>query len=194
MPLTEACGMVGAESGLGTLLDDSPQKKLMGQKATPPPSPLLSELLKKGSFIPTSPRLVGDGDLPGNMTIAHDLQLTGSILPGCLATGRDEVEASPSGPEEGTEEGLVAVPYMGDELDLETVGDIIAIIEDKGDENAEASDAAAVEAALSLCEETSCLAPPGSPGPSSLLSLTLPTPHGPHKPPPTPPPSTAVWR
>uniref|UniRef100_A0A8K9VFY7 Bromodomain-containing protein 8 n=1 Tax=Oncorhynchus mykiss TaxID=8022 RepID=A0A8K9VFY7_ONCMY len=80
MPLTEACGLGGAESGLGTLLDESPQKKLLGQKATPPPSPLLSELLKKGSLLPTSPRL--------------------------------------------------------------------------GDENTEALDAAAVEAALSLCEET----------------------------------------
>lgn len=29
------------------------------------------------------------------------------------------------------EEDLVAVSYIGDELDLETVGDIIAIIEDK---------------------------------------------------------------
>lgn len=29
------------------------------------------------------------------------------------------------------EEDLVAVSYMGDELDLETVGDIIAIIEEK---------------------------------------------------------------
>ncbi|XP_041750254.1 bromodomain-containing protein 8 isoform X3 [Coregonus clupeaformis] len=215
MPLTEAGGLGGAESGLGTLLDDSPQKKILGQKATPPPSPLLSELLKKGSLIPTSPRLVGDGDLPGNMTIAHDLQLTASILPGCLATGAptlsrlleagpqfsaplgslasstdsssalltaaapptmdspaslhtggDEVEASQPGPGEGTEEGLVTVPYMGDELDLETVGDIIAIIEDKGDENAEALDAAAVEAALSLCEETGhALSGPWEPGP-----------------------------
>uniref|UniRef100_A0A671TUD0 Bromodomain-containing protein 8 n=1 Tax=Sparus aurata TaxID=8175 RepID=A0A671TUD0_SPAAU len=47
----------------------------------------------------------------------------------------------------------VTVSYMGDELDLKTVGDIIAIIEDKADESAEALDAAAVEAALSLCEE-----------------------------------------
>lgn len=29
------------------------------------------------------------------------------------------------------EDDLVAVSYMGDELDLETVGDIIAIIEEK---------------------------------------------------------------
>uniref|UniRef100_A0A8C6PSS3 Bromodomain-containing protein 8 n=1 Tax=Nothobranchius furzeri TaxID=105023 RepID=A0A8C6PSS3_NOTFU len=49
----------------------------------------------------------------------------------------------------------VTVPYIGDELDLKTVGDIIAIIEDKADEAAEALDAAAVEAALSLCEENS---------------------------------------
>ncbi|XP_070991445.1 bromodomain-containing protein 8 isoform X2 [Oncorhynchus clarkii lewisi] len=154
MPLTEACGLGGAESGLGTLLDESPQKKLLGQKATPPPSPLLSELLKKGSLLPTSPRLVGDGDLPGNMTIAHDLQLTGSVLAGSLATGGNEVGASLPGPGDGTEEDLVTVSYMAEELDLETVGDIIAIIEDKGDENTEALDAAAVEAALSLCEET----------------------------------------
>ncbi|XP_016095815.1 bromodomain-containing protein 8-like [Sinocyclocheilus grahami] len=52
------------------------------------------------------------------------------------------------------EEDLVTVSYMAEELDLETVGDIIAIIEEKGDENAEALDAAAVEAALSLCEDT----------------------------------------
>ncbi|XP_024253570.1 bromodomain-containing protein 8 isoform X4 [Oncorhynchus tshawytscha] len=154
MPLTEACGLGGAESGLGPLLDESPQKKLLGQKATPPPSPLLSELLKKGSLLPTSPRLVGDGDLPGNMTIAHDLQLTGSVLPGSLATGGNEVGASLPCPGDGTEEDLVTVSYMAEELDLETVGDIIAIIEDKGDENTEALDAAAVEAALSLCEET----------------------------------------
>ncbi|XP_010868860.2 bromodomain-containing protein 8 isoform X2 [Esox lucius] len=203
MPLTEACGLGGPEAGLGTLLDDSPQKKLLGQKATPPLSPLLSELLKKGSLLPTSPRLIGDGDLPGNMTVAHDLQLTGSVLPGCLATGAPtlsrlleagpqfssplgsfasntdssgalltaaapaamdspaslhkgggEAGASRTGPGHGAEDDLVTVSYMGDELDLETVGDIIAIIEDKVDENSEALDAAAVEAALSLCEET----------------------------------------
>ncbi|XP_064879413.1 bromodomain-containing protein 8-like [Oncorhynchus nerka] len=209
MPLTEACGMVGAESGLGTLLDDSPQKKLLGQKATPPPSPLLSELLKKGSFIPTSPRLVGDGDLPGNMTIAHDLQLTGSILPGCLATGAPTLSRLlEAGPQFSAPLGSLASstdsssalltaaapPHYG--LPRLTTHRSLpfppsAFIQ--GDENAEALDAAAVEAALSLCEETPCLAPPGSPGPSSLLSLTLPPPHGPHKPPPTPPPSTAVW-
>ncbi|CDQ83016.1 unnamed protein product [Oncorhynchus mykiss] len=72
----------------------------------------------------------------------------------CVCTGGNEVGASLPGPGDGTEEDLVTVSYMAEELDLETVGDIIAIIEDKGDENTEALDAAAVEAALSLCEET----------------------------------------
>uniref|UniRef100_A0A672K0S5 Bromodomain-containing protein 8 n=1 Tax=Sinocyclocheilus grahami TaxID=75366 RepID=A0A672K0S5_SINGR len=80
VPLTELPGPGVVEASLGSLLDESTQKKLLGQKITPPPSPLLSELLKKGSLLPTSPRL--------------------------------------------------------------------------GDENAEALDAAAVEAALSLCEDT----------------------------------------
>ncbi|GCC36227.1 hypothetical protein chiPu_0014719 [Chiloscyllium punctatum] len=48
------------------VLEDSPQKKLLGQKATPPPSPLLSELLKKGSLLPTSPRLVSEAELQVN--------------------------------------------------------------------------------------------------------------------------------
>ncbi|XP_059835271.1 bromodomain-containing protein 8-like isoform X4 [Hypanus sabinus] len=56
------------ETPLTPVLEDSPQKKLLGQKATPPPSPLLSELLKKGSLLPTSPRLVGDVDLQMNST------------------------------------------------------------------------------------------------------------------------------
>ncbi|XP_077679682.1 bromodomain-containing protein 8 isoform X4 [Eretmochelys imbricata] len=48
----------------------------------------------------------------------------------------------------------IAVSYTGEELDFETVGDIIAIIEDKVDDHPEVLDVAAVEAALSFCEET----------------------------------------
>uniref|UniRef100_A0A8C7L4Y6 Bromodomain-containing protein 8 n=1 Tax=Oncorhynchus kisutch TaxID=8019 RepID=A0A8C7L4Y6_ONCKI len=183
MPLTEACGLGGAESGLGPLLDESPQKKLLGQKATPPPSPLLSELLKKGSLLPTSPRLVCLSlSLPASLSLllyctitahpsssffrqhqASPLCLSSDCGHKCVISLSPEhqtpvhdlsVEASLPGPGDGTEEDLVTVSYMAEELDLETVGDIIAIIEDKGDENTEALDAAAVEAALSLCEET----------------------------------------
>ncbi|XP_066502582.1 bromodomain-containing protein 8 isoform X4 [Hoplias malabaricus] len=145
------------DAGLSSLLEDcSGQKKLLGQKATPPPSPLLSELLKKGSLLPTSPRLVADGE-PGQMVGSQEPQLTASALAASQAvTGEDDghsisMESKASVLEE---DDLVTVSYMADELDLETVGDIIAIIEDKGDENAEALDAAAVEAALSLCEDT----------------------------------------
>uniref|UniRef100_A0A6Q2WY70 Bromodomain-containing protein 8 n=1 Tax=Esox lucius TaxID=8010 RepID=A0A6Q2WY70_ESOLU len=182
MPLTEACGLGGPEAGLGTLLDDSPQKKLLGQKATPPLSPLLSELLKKGSLLPTSPRLVR---LRGNVPVGIVLtptppapcslplrpplwippprytKVSSLTCPSPILDSHpypnisvSEAGASRTGPGHGAEDDLVTVSYMGDELDLETVGDIIAIIEDKVDENSEALDAAAVEAALSLCEET----------------------------------------
>ncbi|XP_071403257.1 bromodomain-containing protein 8-like [Centroberyx affinis] len=213
MPLAESCGSGNDEVSQGSLLDDSTQKKLLGQKATPPPSPLLSELLKKGSLLTTNSRLIGEGDVStGYMTGAHDLQLAPPNLPVSQATGAPTLsrllEAGPTqfsaplgfmaspdsassappsaatpvpldSPASASTEGDVMVPsvpsgcqpvstgekvselseedvtvsYMGDELDLKTVGDIIAIIEDKGDENAEALDAAAVEAALSLCEE-----------------------------------------
>ncbi|XP_010773944.1 bromodomain-containing protein 8-like [Notothenia coriiceps] len=68
-----------------------------------------------------------------------------------LLPGRQSVSAEDKVSELSEED--VSVSYMGDELDLKTVGDIIAIIEDKAEEAAEALDAAAVEAALSLCEE-----------------------------------------
>ncbi|XP_056140201.1 bromodomain-containing protein 8 [Lampris incognitus] len=178
MALTESSGLGSGEVSQGSLLDDSAQKRLLSQKATPPPSPLLSELLKKGSLLPTNSRLIGDGDVPaGHMTGAHDQQLVppnlpvsqtaGTYTPVCTqalytAYGGDVMVRSvssgcqpvPSGGEaSGLSEDDVTVSYIGDELDLKTVGDIIAIIEDKGDENTEALDAAAVEAALSLCEE-----------------------------------------
>lgn len=53
------------------------------------------------------------------------------IVPCVFAEGEAEVKTE-LGEETGlVEEDLVAVSYMGDELDLETVGDIIAIIEEK---------------------------------------------------------------
>ncbi|KAF3706493.1 Bromodomain-containing protein 8 [Channa argus] len=139
--------------------------------------------------------LIGEVDMStGNMTGAHDLQLSLPSQPLSQATGAPMLsrllEAGPtqfsaplgfvinaesassallstttpiplgSSASTGTEDKVlelseedVTVSYMGDELDLKTVGDIIAIIEEKADEAAEALDAAAVEAALSLCEE-----------------------------------------
>ncbi|XP_051955519.1 bromodomain-containing protein 8-like isoform X2 [Xyrauchen texanus] len=203
VPLAELPGPGVVEVSLGSLLDEATQKKLLGQKITPPPSPLLSELLKKGSLLPTSPRLAVEGESPSSqLTGCQDIQMMTSSLPASqAATGAPTLsrllEAGPthfssqlsslasadSAPSATTsagdtpdllstggdgapsasvdnkeailgEEDLVTVSYMAEELDLETVGDIIAIIEEKGNENAEALDAAAVEAALSLCEDT----------------------------------------
>lgn len=58
LPANDAPGPGPKDSGLAALVDDSPQKRILTQKATPPPSPLLSELLKKGNLISASPRLV----------------------------------------------------------------------------------------------------------------------------------------
>ncbi|XP_066524051.1 bromodomain-containing protein 8 isoform X2 [Hoplias malabaricus] len=215
MPASEPTGPGPKEGSLSALVDESPQKKLLNQKATPPPSPLLSELLKKGNLLSASPRLVVEGEVTTALSngahgvevhapaaalpISHDVSTDAPTLsrllestppvqmpasteppnpptvappapghhyiPGTGATvaecpGPEAVLAEQPGSEqtegregELVEEDLVAVSYMGDELDLETVGDIIAIIEEKVDESVEVLDAAAVEAALSLCEE-----------------------------------------
>ncbi|XP_068571920.1 bromodomain-containing protein 8 isoform X2 [Cebidichthys violaceus] len=213
MTIAESSGPGSDDISPGSLLDDPTQKKLLGLKATPPPSPLLSELLKKGSILATNSRLIGEGDVTtANMTGAHDLQLAPPSQPLTQATGApmlsrlleagpaqfsaplgfmvsaDSASSAPlsaatpvsvdSTASANTEvdvmvpslppgcqpisagdkvaelsEEDVTVSYMVDELDLKTVGDIIAIIEDKTDVTAEALDAAAVEAALSLCEE-----------------------------------------
>ncbi|XP_061155512.1 bromodomain-containing protein 8-like isoform X1 [Syngnathus typhle] len=182
--------------------DDPTQKKVLAQRGTPPPSPLLSELLKKGNILATTSRLTGERDVSaGNMTVAHDLQLTLPFSPASGApmlsrllevgpsqfsaqlgfmVSTDSISSTTPAPvksaasacsevdviaasasfgcqpppvgvkvSEPSEED-VTVSYMADELDLKTVGDIIAIIEDKA---ADALDAAAVEAALFLCEE-----------------------------------------
>ncbi|XP_053573004.1 bromodomain-containing protein 8 isoform X2 [Bombina bombina] len=261
------------EFPLTPVMDDSPQKKMLGQK-TPPPSPLLSELLKKGSLLPTSPRLVSEGEMTlasghisgsgvlmdvGVIPSLHDGELhaiSGSIpaspvasgaptlsrlleagpthfaaplasfsavaasepppkplltplepqativmmstLPVTAAVPVSQQESNDSTPDhhavsvsmdssdismiidsinkecmangdgsrqskddisEGkadldlAEKMDIAVSYTGEELDFETVGDIIAIIEDKVDDHPEVLDVAAVEAALSFCEE-----------------------------------------
>uniref|UniRef100_A0A671X0X0 Bromodomain-containing protein 8 n=1 Tax=Sparus aurata TaxID=8175 RepID=A0A671X0X0_SPAAU len=146
LPVMDAQGPGPKDGGLATLVDDSPQKRLLAQKATPPPSPLLSELLKKGNLISASPRLVRCDSAGFHLVLTYFYVLT---------EGEEEAAVKAELSEETglVEEDLVSVSYMGDELDLETVGDIIAIIEEKVDDSVEALDAAAVEAALSLCEE-----------------------------------------
>ncbi|KAM7007772.1 bromodomain-containing protein 8 isoform 3-T3 [Passerculus sandwichensis] len=216
-------GSAPLDAPMTPVTDDSPQKKMLGQKATPPPSPLLSELLKKGSLLPTSPRLVGENEMAvasGHMNSSGVLLEVGSVLPvlhsGEMQSAPGAVPASPAasvsqpeacvsmeavadshtvtvsmdsseismiidsikkeclGSGAGSAAGSskdhcmdgkedldfaekmdIAVSYTGEELDFDTVGNIIAIIEDKVDDPPEVLDAAVVEAALSsFCEDT----------------------------------------
>ncbi|XP_032996395.1 bromodomain-containing protein 8 isoform X8 [Lacerta agilis] len=211
-------GSTSLDAPMTPVTDDSTQKKMLGQKATPPPSPLLSELLKKGSLLPTSPRLVGESDMTvvsGHTSSSGLLLDVGGVLPGLhggeMQSASTTVPASPAAsvsqpntcvsmeavPDPHTvtvsmdsseismiidsikkdclgsgasgavgtskdhsidgkedldlaEKMDIAVSYTGEELDFETVGDIIAIIEDKVDDHSEVLDVAAVEA---FCEE-----------------------------------------
>ncbi|XP_068062232.1 bromodomain-containing protein 8 isoform X10 [Anomalospiza imberbis] len=215
-------GSAPLDAPMTPVTDDSPQKKILGQKATPPPSPLLSELLKKGSLLPTSPRLVGENEMAvasGHMNSSGVLLEVGSVLPvlhsgemqsapavpaspaasvsqpeacvsmeavsdshtvtvsmdsseismiidsikkECLGTGAGSTAGSSKDHCMDGKEDLdlaekmdIAVSYTGEELDFDTVGNIIAIIEDKVDDHPEVLDAAVVEAALSsFCEDT----------------------------------------
>nr|XP_008103196.2 PREDICTED: bromodomain-containing protein 8 isoform X3 [Anolis carolinensis] len=221
-------GSTSLDAPMTPVTDDSTQKKMLGQKATPPPSPLLSELLKKGSLLPTSPRLVGESDMsvvsghasssgillevggvlpvlhsgempsapttvpaspaasvsqpstcvsmepvpnPHTVTVSMDSSeismIIDSIKKDCLGSGASAAVGTSKDHSMDGKEDLdlaekmdVAVSYAGEEpsytgeeLDFETVGDIIAIIEDKVDDHPEVLDVAAVEAALSFCEE-----------------------------------------
>ncbi|XP_021568686.1 bromodomain-containing protein 8 isoform X7 [Carlito syrichta] len=262
IPDTLPPGSAPLEAPMTPVTDDSPQKKMLGQKATPPPSPLLSELLKKGSLLPTSPRLVNESEMavasghlnstgvllevggvlpmihggeiqqtpnsvsaspaasesvsqativmmpalpapssapvvstpesvapvsqpdtcvpmeavgdPHTVTVSMDSSeismIINSIKEECFRSGVAEAPGGSKAPSIDVKEDLdlaekmdIAVSYTGEELDFETVGDIIAIIEDKVDDHPEVLDVAAVEAALSFCEENDD--PQSLPGP-----------------------------
>ncbi|XP_049641944.1 bromodomain-containing protein 8 isoform X1 [Suncus etruscus] len=301
IPDTLPPGSAPLEAPMTPVTDDSPQKKMLGQKATPPPSPLLSELLKKGSLLPTSPRLVNESEMavasghlnstgvllevggvlpmihggemqqtpntvaaspaasgaptlsrlleagptqfttplasfttvaseppvklvpppvesvsqativmmpalpapssasavstsesvapvsqpdtcvpmeavgdPHTVTVSMDSNeismIINSIKEECFRSGVTEAPGGSKAPSIDGKEDLdlaekmdIAVSYTGEELDFETVGDIIAIIEDKVDDHPEVLDVAAVEAALSFCEENDD--PQSLPGP-----------------------------
>ncbi|KAF6280469.1 bromodomain containing 8 [Rhinolophus ferrumequinum] len=229
IPDTLPPGSAPLEAPMTPVTDDSPQKKMLGQKATPPPSPLLSELLKKGSLLPTSPRLVNESEMasghlnstgvllevggvlpmihggemqqtpstvaaspaasvsqpdtcvpmeavgdPHTVTVSMDSSeismIINSIKEECFRSGVAEASGGSKPPSIDGKEDLdlaekmdIAVSYTGEELDFETVGDIIAIIEDKVDDHPEVLDVAAVEAALSFCEENDD--PQSLPGP-----------------------------
>ncbi|XP_060034754.1 bromodomain-containing protein 8 isoform X10 [Erinaceus europaeus] len=132
---------------------------------------------------------VGD---PHTVTVSMDSSeismIINSIKEECFRSGVAEVPGESKAPSIDGKEDLdlaekmdIAVSYTGEELDFETVGDIIAIIEDKVDDHPEVLDVAAVEAALSFCEENDD--PQSLPGPwehpiqqERDKSVPLPTP------------------
>ncbi|XP_034635366.1 bromodomain-containing protein 8 isoform X4 [Trachemys scripta elegans] len=102
---------------------------------------------------------------PHTVTVSMDSSeismIIDSIKKECLGTGTGSAAGPSKDHSMDGKEDLdlaekmdIAVSYTGEELDFETVGDIIAIIEDKVDDHPEVLDVAAVEAALSFCEET----------------------------------------
>ncbi|XP_023559141.1 bromodomain-containing protein 8 [Octodon degus] len=114
---------------------------------------------------------VGD---PHTVTVSMDSSeismIINSIKEECFRSGVAETSGGSKAPSIDGKEDLdlaekmdIAVSYTGEELDFETVGDIIAIIEDKVDDHPEVLDVAAVEAALSFCEENDD--PQSLPGP-----------------------------
>ncbi|XP_045346184.1 bromodomain-containing protein 8 isoform X11 [Leopardus geoffroyi] len=114
---------------------------------------------------------VGD---PHTVTVSMDSNeismIINSIKEECFRSGVAEAPGGSKPPSIDGKEDLdlaekmdIAVSYTGEELDFETVGDIIAIIEDKVDDHPEVLDVAAVEAALSFCEENDD--PQSLPGP-----------------------------
>ncbi|XP_021568682.1 bromodomain-containing protein 8 isoform X2 [Carlito syrichta] len=114
---------------------------------------------------------VGD---PHTVTVSMDSSeismIINSIKEECFRSGVAEAPGGSKAPSIDVKEDLdlaekmdIAVSYTGEELDFETVGDIIAIIEDKVDDHPEVLDVAAVEAALSFCEENDD--PQSLPGP-----------------------------
>uniref|UniRef100_A0A8D3BJE5 Bromodomain-containing protein 8 n=1 Tax=Scophthalmus maximus TaxID=52904 RepID=A0A8D3BJE5_SCOMX len=208
MTFSESSGLCTEDISHGSLLDDPTQKKLLCQKATPTPSPLLSELLKKGSILASNSRLVPSAALSALcavcLRVCMDVCVAGAPMlsrlleagpaqfsaPLSFMVSADSVPSAPLSaatplPVDSTASAstglstLTSVPttlcsicrsqplhipdvtcsvaaefnftpsvcgtfplnladmennketYMGDELDLKTVGDIIAIIEDK---------------------------------------------------------------
>lgn len=95
LPTTEASAPAPPKDvALASLVDDSPQKRLIAQKATPPPSPLLSELLKKGNLISASPRLVIFHPSNNPCTGIHKFTLTRSSSFLCRQVGEGDTTGS----------------------------------------------------------------------------------------------------
>ncbi|MEE6479931.1 hypothetical protein FKM82_012412 [Ascaphus truei] len=148
----------GHMTGSGVLVDVGVFPALHGGELQPvpgtiPASPAASVTQQEGSGSAPDPHTV-----TVSMHSSDISMIINSISNECLASGessrhlKDEASVG-KGDMDLAEKMDIAVSYTGEELDFETVGDIIAIIEDKVDDHPEVLDVAAVEAALSFCVE-----------------------------------------
>ncbi|XP_075200780.1 bromodomain-containing protein 8 isoform X7 [Anomaloglossus baeobatrachus] len=145
-------------TGSNVLMDVGVLPSLHGGELHPisgtiPASPAASVTQQEDSDSTSDPHAVSVSMDNSDISMIID-----SINKECLGTGEGSTpskdESSDSkGDLDLAEKMDIAVSYTGEELDFETVGDIIAIIEDKVDDHPEVLDVAAVEAALSFCEE-----------------------------------------
>ncbi|XP_075712865.1 bromodomain-containing protein 8 isoform X4 [Rhinoderma darwinii] len=145
-------------TGSGVLMDVGVLPSLHGAELHPvagtiPASPAASVTQQDDNESTSDPHTVTVSMDSSDISMIID-----SINKDCLGNGdsstQSKDESSDSkGDLDLTDKMDIAVSYTGEELDFETVGDIIAIIEDKVDDHPEVLDVAAVEAALSFCEE-----------------------------------------
>uniref|UniRef100_A0A6I8NGB5 Bromodomain-containing protein 8 n=1 Tax=Ornithorhynchus anatinus TaxID=9258 RepID=A0A6I8NGB5_ORNAN len=143
--------------------DPGPQAAVVLQAPPSAPPAAVPESGAPASRPETRPPLEAVGERH-TVTVSVDSSeismIINSIKEECFRAGAAEPPGGSRAPGVGGREDLdlaqkmdIAVSYTGEELDFETVGDIIAIIEDKVDDHPEVLDVAAVEAALSFCEE-----------------------------------------
>uniref|UniRef100_A0A672MWE6 Bromodomain-containing protein 8-like n=1 Tax=Sinocyclocheilus grahami TaxID=75366 RepID=A0A672MWE6_SINGR len=126
---------------------DAPTLSRLLESATPVQQPVSADPPKPPTVVPPAPDHLSVPKT-GAAAVAE-----GSGAEAVMAGSSTPAEVERKEAELVDEDTVVSVSYMAHELDLETVGDIIAIIEEKVDDPVEALDAAAVEAALSLCED-----------------------------------------
>ncbi|KTG05198.1 hypothetical protein cypCar_00024122 [Cyprinus carpio] len=126
---------------------EAPTLSRLLESATPVQQPVSADPPKPPTVVPPAPDHLSVPKT-GAVAIAE-----GSGAEAVMAGSSTPAEVEGKESELVEEDTVVSVSYMAHELDLETVGDIIAIIEEKVDDPVEVLDAAAVEAALSLCED-----------------------------------------
>ncbi|KAG9490601.1 hypothetical protein GDO78_006105 [Eleutherodactylus coqui] len=160
MGVSEGEMTLGANNitGSGVLMDVGVLPSLHGGELHPvagtiPASPAASVTQQEDSESTSDPHTVTVSMDSSDISMIID-----SINKECLGTGDNSTQSKDESSDSKGDLDLaekmdIAVSYTGEELDFETVGDIIAIIEDKVDDHPEVLDVAAVEAALSFCEE-----------------------------------------